>query len=626
MAVAARCVVALALLAGCPRATDAPDATVARDAMETGVDAVGERPHDTAAPFQPRFVPWETGMAPATCNDRGWCWENPVPAGGHIAAMGAKGNDGWALTREGLLLHASPAGLRAVRVHPYDPTRTGGSIAVLGPDAVWVAVPGAMLRWDGRGFERAVFYDDTSEPSLVWGRAPDDLWVAGPVGTALHFDGRTWDTRPLPTSADVVSLAGGGDAEVWAQDASGVVWRWRGGAWARGETRPVDEHRGLWIMGPDDAWACGDGVASHWDGARWTREVVDRMPSSRLCAVWSDGDAVWFSDGTFVRRRNRDAQWDFESESSQVTAVGGAPDDVWLGRQDGVIQRISEGRFVGVTRTRPRFDVTRLAGTDDATLRALTPATLMSFDGRAWFEASAPPRFYELHGAFPLDATDTWLAGLTRAGTRDGGRAARWSRDAGERDVLETEAPLRAVAGSGRDDVWAVGDGGAAWRWDGARWAQTETGVTTALRDVWARSRDDAWAVGDGATALHWDGARWQRTALPMAVELTRVHGRAADDVWAIGRDARGSWVFRWDGAQWRRDTAGLPAGYAARGVWAAPDGRVWLAGTSVLRRENNVWNAEPAGTEATLQAVGGARDGAVRVAGSTATILVRRP
>ena len=252
-----------------------------------------------------------------------------------------------------------------------------------------------MLRWDGRGFERAVFYDDTSEPSLVWGRAPDDLWVAGPVGTALHFDGRTWDTRPLPTSADVVSLAGGGDAEVWAQDASGVVWRWRGGAWARGETRPVDEHRGLWIMGPDDAWACGDGVASHWDGARWTREVVDRMPSSRLCAVWSDGDAVWFSDGTFVRRRNRDAQWDFESETSQVTAVGGAPDDVWLGRQDGVIQRISEGRFVGVTRTRPRFDVTRLAGTDDATLRALTPATLMSFDGRAWFEAAAPTRFYK---------------------------------------------------------------------------------------------------------------------------------------------------------------------------------------------------------------------------------------
>ena len=61
--------------------------------------------------------------APAICNDRGLYWEHPVPAGGHIAAVGAKGNDGWALTREGLLLHASPAGLGAVRVHPYDPTR-----------------------------------------------------------------------------------------------------------------------------------------------------------------------------------------------------------------------------------------------------------------------------------------------------------------------------------------------------------------------------------------------------------------------------------------------------------------------------------------------------------------------
>lgn len=621
-----RCVAAAALLAGCPDAPVAPDAIAARDAndasADVAVDAVREA--EVAPPFGPRFTPWDVAAGP--CSAAGWCWENPSPAGGSVIAVGARGDDAWALTRDGVVIQASAAGLRAARVHPYDPAQTAGTVAFLGASAVWVAFPGAVLRWDGERFERAEFFDGVSEPTRVWGRAPNELWLTGPVGTVVHFDGASWSSRPLPTGADVASIALGGEAEVWAQDVTGVVWRRRGGAWVRGETHAVDEHRGVWILSADDAWSCGDGVASHWDGARWTREVVDRTPASRVCAVWSDGDGVWFSDGGLVRRRNADGTWDVEPDSAMVTAVGGAPDDVWLGRADGAVQRLFGGRFVGVTRTRPRFDVTRLAGDDDATLRALTPATLMGFDGRGWFEASAPTRYYELHGAWPVDATDTWLAGLSRVGVRDGGRASRWSRDAGERDVLEADAPLRAVAGSAPDDVWAVGDGGAAWRWDGARWSSAETGVTTTLRDAWARARDDAWAVGDGAAALHWDGARWRATALPMAADLTRVHGRAADDVWAIGRDARGSWVFRWDGAQWRRDTAGLPAGYVARGVWAAPDGRVWLAGSAVLRREGGVWLREDAGAEATLHAVRGARDGAVRVGGEAAAVLVRRP
>lgn len=308
-----------------------------------------------------------------------------------------------------------------------------------------------------------------------------------------------------------------------------------------------------------------------------------------------------------------------------MTAVGGAASDLWLGRQDGVIQRLAEGRFLGVTRTRPRFDVTRLAGRDEATLRALTPASLLAFDGRGWFEASAPVRFYELHGAFPVDRADTWLAGLSRLGTRDVGRVARWSREAGERDVQETDAPLRAVSGSAADDVWAVGDAGAAWRWDGARWTRVDTGVSAALRDVWVRAPDDAWAVGDGATALRWDGVRWRSFPLPLPLDLTRVHGRASDDAWAIGSDPRGSWVLRWDGARWARDTAGLPAGYVARGIWAAPDGRVWLAGSAVLRREGGVWLREDAGVEASLTAVWGTREGTLRLGGTTTTVLVRR-
>ena len=77
--------------------------------------------------------------------------------------------------------------------------------------------------------------------------------------------------------------------------------------------------------------------------------------------------------------------------------------------------------------------------------------------------------------------------------------------------------------------------------------------------------------------------------------------------------------------ARWQRDTAGLPANYRARDLWAAPDGSVWLAGSAVLHRTANLWNVSPTGVEATLEALGGTRAGAVRVGGSSSAILARR-
>jgi hypothetical protein len=154
-------------------------------------------------------------------------------------------------------------------------------------------------------------------------------------------------------------------------------------------------------------------------------------------------------------------------------------------------------------------------------------------------------------------------------------------------------------------------------------WARVETGVTSDLRDVWSLARDDAWAVGSDA-ALHWDGRAWSRVALPAAVDLARVHGRAAGDVWMVGRSEARAYALHWDGAAVRVDTAGLPAGYEASGVWAGA-GAVWLAGSSVLRRDARVWNAESLGADVTPRAVWGTGDGAVRVGGSTASIFVRR-
>ncbi len=610
---------AVALLAACGRTVTAPPDDAA-DVADAG-DAAVDRP-DANRSVTPRFEPWDAG-APL-CSADGWCWESPSPVGGEIVSVSSSApDDGWALTADGALLHASSRGLTALRAHAYDPAATAGAVFSAGPDDVWVSVRGALLHWDGRSMRRVTFYDGFNEPTLVWGRGAGDVWLAGSAGDALHFDGERWEPRPIGTSADVVALTGGAEREVRALDARGAVWRWRDGAWARGEGVAREAFRSPWVLAADDAWACDDGAALHWNGRAWRREVIDGAPASQRCAVWSDGADVWFSDGLTVRRRDADGRWSYEPDALFVTAAGGAPSNVWVGRSDGVVQRLMAGQWVGVTRTRPRFDVTRVAGDDDATLRAITVATVMGFDGAGWFEAAAPTRYYELHGVWPRGAGDTWLAGLVRQGARDAGRASLWNRTDGERFVLDAPSPLRAVAASADDDAWAVGDGGAAWRFDGAAWSRVETGVTEKLADVWVGSRDAAWAVGD-RVALRWDGRAWWRAPLPVDVSLARVHAVSIDDAWAVGRGASRSYALHWDGVAWRVDSAGLPEGYEARGVWASRAG-AWLAGTTVLRRDARVSSAESLGAEVTPRAVWGTRDGAVRVGGSSAAIFVRR-
>jgi trimeric autotransporter adhesin len=468
------------------------------------------------------------------------------------------------------------------------------------------------------------FFGGFSEPNLVWGTAPSDIWLAGPTGEVIHFDGSVWQRRTLPSLEDVVSLAGR-DREVWVQDRTGTIWRWRNGAWLRGETRLVDEHRSVWILAPDDAWSCSNGTAWHFTGTSWAPEVIDRTPQSQRCAVWSDGSDVWFSDGGTVRRRNSDGRWDFETESLFVTTAGGTPENVWVGRSDGAVQRLMEGVWVGVTRTRPRFEIVRIAGNNNTTLRAITVATVMGFDGVAWFEANVPSRYYELTGVWPDGDQNTWLAGITRAGSTDAGRASRWNREMGESSALSADVPLRAIAAVASDDVWTVGDRGRTYHYDGSTWSMVNTGTTETLRDLWVNIPEAVWAVGDNSTMLRWNGTTWLRETLPLRVNLTRIHGSAPDDIWALGTTPeRLPVVLRWNGLTWSRDTAGLPAGHTPRGIWRG-NGATWIAGDPPLRRDERVWNAEILGSEATLRAVWGTSDGLVRMGGSSTAIFSRR-
>ncbi|MDF2697066.1 MAG: hypothetical protein K0S65_5449, partial [Labilithrix sp.] len=105
----------------------------------------------------------------------------------------------------------------------------------------------------------------------------------------------------------------------------------------------------------------------------------------------------------------------------------------------------------------------------------------------------------------------------------------------------ESTEDLRAVWGSRRDDVWAVGRRGTVRRYrdETTEGEVVASGMTEDLHAVWGSAPNDVWAVGDYGTILHFDGTKWQSStaALPVGRKphLYGVWGSAENDVWIVG-------------------------------------------------------------------------------------------
>jgi hypothetical protein len=121
---------------------------------------------------------------------------------------------------------------------------------------------------------------------------------------------------------------------------------------------------------------------------------------------------------------------------------------------------------------------------------------------------------------------------------------------------------LNSVAGSGPNDVWAVGDAGLIEHWNGTGWSVVASaGVSANLRGVWADSANDAWIVGNSGASQqgfeeHWNGTAWTAVAGADAATTgwSSVSGSGAHDVWAFGASGGGANSLaaeHWDGTAW---------------------------------------------------------------------------
>ncbi|AKU98867.1 Type IV fimbrial biogenesis protein PilY1 [Labilithrix luteola] len=154
---------------------------------------------------------------------------------------------------------------------------------------------------------------------------------------------------------------------------------------------------------------------------------------------------------------------------------------------------------------------------------------------------------------------------------------------------------LKAVWGSSKNDVWAVGSGGAVTHYDGSQWSLVPTGVKNTFLTVWGSGPNDVYTLSDSETVLHTtgystSGTTWTSMPTPAAgaykCPAYAIYGTSASDVRIGARSHNlpnmgsysGDMFLRKDlddgGVGWQ-SVAG--AAFYVRGFWASSPSDYWM-------------------------------------------------
>lgn len=228
------------------------------------------------------------------------------------------------------------------------------------------------------------------------------------------------------------------------------------------------------------------------------------------------------------------------------------------------------------------------------------------WNGTSWSIVASPnpgSNDNELFGVTAISANDVWAVGvqqdssLLRKTLIEHWDGSAWS-------VVPSPSPaydynyLRAVGGSGSNDVWAVGaadhhSSTLVEHWDGHSWSIVPSpsgGYDATLYALTLVSPTNVWAVGSGqlqTLAQHWNGTTWSTVPIPSPgtnSALTGLTARGDNDLWAVGstlvQGTPQSFTEHWDGSNWSIvNIPGAPADTELNAVSSIRGGTVWAVG-----------------------------------------------
>jgi hypothetical protein len=328
-----------------------------------------------------------------------------------------------------------------------------------------------------------------------------------------------------------------------------------------------DRFNSIAVVSPQEAWAVGDyftgreggphgAFIEHWNARGWRLAHAPIPPGASLESVAASGAADVWAVGM---RRNL----------SQLI-------EHWDGERWRVMWPPLPGGIVHAVAARTRQDAWAVG----ARKRGASFGTLIEhWNGKRWTVVASPSppardqrRYAILEAVTAISPTDVWAVGNSVIGvpaTASRTLIEHWN---GRRWTIVpspnvtsggvTNDFLFSVAGSRRDDVWAVGSWGdylaggfggkrdhaLTLHWDGRRWSLSATPALRqrSLLSGVAAVAGRAWAVGERGLqpdqhtlTERFDGKRWSVVSGPPGFSLSAVSARSGESAWAVGANGR---------------------------------------------------------------------------------------
>lgn len=256
-------------------------------------------------------------------------------------------------------------------------------------------------------------------------------------------------------------------------------------------------------------------------------------------------------------------------------------------------------------RARPLADAGRDNADGSADISAESPMQIADVrgGGDTTTDAPMPPSYVAPSGPVCTSSGFCWLSPLPTgsalvdiAGTSRNdiwalagvSEIMHWDGRAWSGSPSGVTVSLRAVSAASLTAAYAVGAAGTIVRWTGVRWVTEKSSVAETLNDVWAVSDQEAYAVGNHGVLVHRTAAGWQVIDLSTTQDLTGVWAGNSHEVWAVG--AAGT-VVHWDGTTAKESSVGSRDLSAVSGFGA----ELWIVGAAgtVFRADGATWVAQ---------------------------------
>ena len=488
------------------------------------------------------------------------------------------GRTGWAVGRDGFVIHTENAG--ATWVQQDSKTRQWLREVVFLDRSRGIAVgdSGTILRTEdgGQTWSKQSVASGIRLESAVFA-SQNSGWVVGEWGAILRTvdGGRSWDRQVSGTESDLYSVFFVDEDRGWVVGDNGVVLRTvdSGVHWSRQASGTENWLRSVFFADSLTGWAVGQaGVILHTsDGGRtWGRQ--------------SSGTSEWLKRVFFVSRTTGWAIGD--GGTILYTADGGV---TWVHQVSGTNKRLEGAFFVDSS--------TGWVVGFDGTVR-------FTNDGGETWKWELGEGEMRLEDVFFAGSRSGWVVGEWGAILRtvDGGRS--W-----DRQVSGTESDLYSVFFVDEDRGWVVGDNGVVLRTvdSGVHWSRQASGTENWLRSVFFADSLTGWAVGQAGVILHTsDGGRtWGRQSSGTSEWLKRVFFVSRTTGWAIGDG--GTILYTADGGvTWVHQVSGTNK--RLEGAFFVDSSTGWVVGFdgTVLHTSDGggTWQPQTVSTTSNLYAV----------------------